>query len=1584
MKTRHLLMTIFLLLFPLWVMAQNWESGTSKTGSVSKNVNDVWFTITVPEDGQVDLTAEPLSNVDLKNITLYATVDGENVSRAFEWIDGEDKTLTCPNLKPGTYKVKVNAYPHNDKLSGTFRLHYTFTAPFYKTDPTPNITWDDCPLLEDGVTMDGHMGYAYAPSDVDDVDWFKFEVPKDGKLTFEIWSSKTLTIGMATLNALNADGDAVQNRNSQWLDYPDSTLIFEIPDVSAGTYYLYLPRRYGYGIYHLTPRFTPTVVDSEPELNDTWQTATLLNDGERQDAHLGHYYNGNIYKDDVDWFKIVVPEDGKLTFETRSCSTLTLAMATLNTLKTDGSDVVNRNSKWLDHPDSTMVFAIPDVSAGTYYFRMPRRYGYGHYYLTYYFTSHAAEADPEPNGSWDTATPLRSGPAVTGQLGYDYNNTKDEQDWYVLHVPEEGSINLTIVSESTLTISMATINSLLPDGSGVSNRASKWLDNPGDTLTFTLNNCAPGNYYLCLPLRYGYGTYYLRYNFTPCSKQNDDESNDTWETATEFPRGTVKEARLGYDYNNSNDTQDWFKLNVPEEGAIVLTICSEETLTIAMATINTLKSDGSGVSNRASKWLDNPGDTLTFTLNNCAAGDYYLYMPLRYGYGGYKMRYDFVPCAIANDEPGNDTWDAATPMKAGTTTEARLGYDYNSSQDVADWFKLDVPEEGAINLTIVSEKTLTIAMATINTLKSDGSGVSNRTSKWLDNPGDTLTFNLNNCAPGTYYLYMPLRYNYGGYTVKYDFIPCAIANDIDGNDTYATSMPIENGATTLARLGYDYNNSMDNQDWFKFTMPADGSASFTICSEKTLTLGSANIYALNADGTGVANRTSMWLDKPGDTLIFKKDDLAAGTYYLYMPLRYNYGGYTVKSNFTKNPFYQERLDNTTFAKRTSLEAGVGVSGTMGYGYRGGDEATAAWFDLGLMHGRQIDIEVEVESSHTLSIGVATLYKYKGDNEDGSPILEQVKAERLERSSGTISYVDNSTEESHYVFYLPRYSGYGGYLVTLAKPLQEGTMDMAGTNVNVMTEGRNTVRKGVACENPITLTNTSPVKTGKFLVTVAATDNINIIGFRMPGKNGLEYVPIEEATVLDGATCEHTVVFVVPSLDPWESYTFTMISEGKGDIAYAPSYQEFHNGPKKITVNSNTFTIVAVMGNVEGADKHTFVNDYLVHRLGDLYDFTGEQRLKMSQLLDQLQSEKEQTGIATYSVFSLLKRASELCGMNLVDATCPIATLLRQRIWWWVYQDEPYDTDDTIDIIDGKAAITDVVASWDPNEMCGPAGVGEQHYIGQTQSLSYRILFENKAEAGDAAYRVRISDELDPNIFDVSSVRFGETSHDGVGYNWKLTREGNKLSWDIQGIELPPNVNAPEGEGFVSFSVNLKPGLADGTEIKNKATIIFDKNYPIETNEFVNTLDLTPPTTTMSLVEYSAESQTAKINCQSIDQASGIASYLLFASKNGDDYTYVGQYYSSAIEYPVDTEANYSFYVLTIDAVGNTESIVPQPIDVATAINAPRNDAGITSGSTKVFTVDGRYLGDSLTGLQRGIYIIRTADDIRNAKKIIVK
>jgi hypothetical protein len=63
--------------------------------------------------------------------------------------------------------------------------------------------------------------------------------------------------------------------------------------------------------------------------------------------------------------------------------------------------------------------------------------------------------------------------------------------------------------------------------------------------------------------------------------------------------------------------------------------------------------------------------------------------------------------------------------------------------------------------------------------------------------------------------------------------------------------------------------------------------------------------------------------------------------------------------------------------------------------------------------------------------------------------------------------------------------------------------------------------------------------------------------------------------------------------------------------------------------------------------------------------------------------------------------------------------------------------------------------------------------------------------------------------------------------------------------LPPNKNAPEGQGFVTYTVQPKAGLATGTKINAKATVIFDNNAPLNTAAMFNTADgVAPPVATV--------------------------------------------------------------------------------------------------------------------------------------------
>lgn len=1079
----------------------------------------------------------------------------------------------------------------------------------------------------------------------------------------------------------------------------------------------------------------------------------------------------------------------------------------------------------------------------------------------------------------------------------------------------------------------------------------------------------------------------LAYSLSMLAQSSESESNNTWQQANSLPIGTSVTGRL-----NKEDV-DWYKIVVPDEGILSFTQTAETTLRLGRLLVYTLGSDGE-LHSRDSKDMDgyNKEVTVEYSINDIAPGTYYIEQKHYDGEGSYRLTCSFSPNKYGADHAGNDSYDKAEPLTSGKSTEGRLGYYYLNDKDVADWYKIVVPDEGSITFTQTTETTLRLGRLYVYTLGNDGE-LHSRDSKDMDayNNDTTTMFTLNDIAPGTYYIEQKQYDGYGGYRLTYTFTPNSHGADNADNDSYDKATTLEDGILQQGRLGYYYYNDQDVVDWYKIVVPSASEAVFSQTTETTLRLGRLYIYALDGDGR-LLSRDSKDMDayNKDTTIVFTISDLAPGTYYIEQKHYDGYGGYRLNYQLRPNNYGRDRHDNGTFEKRIKLEKGKLINNTLGY-YYDNNINNEDWYELETIAREQIDITIMPDTSRSLNLGIAYIYKYEGVNSNGSPILKEVTSARLERSTGTLSYIDKSAEPSVYIVRVKRYSGYGGYSICYGAPDGDHS-EISSHDISVMTGGRNTVRKGVPCENTITISNLSDRPSDFFMLAVVPTDDIHIIGFRMPVGNSSEYLPAEDVTIPGESTC----LFFVPRLEPWESYTFTMISEGVGDIAYTRENMVIPAaGPKKIFFTGTAITIAAVGAFVKTAATGLAVGaavDWVSKKAGDaIFPADSQDAQQYARLMG---TTTKELGIRSswdsptvYTAKSVLSTATteytkkvvpktgtvlDVAG-NVITAMSNIIPNLRRRIWYWIYKDLGYFDNEKIDVIDGKNAVTDVVSSWDPNEMVGPAGVGDNHYIGKTETVNYVIMFENKAEAGAPAYRVRISDELDENVFDINSVKFGNTSHDGIGYNWKMTREGNRLSWDIEGIELPPNVNAPEGEGYVSFSVNLKPGLTDGTRIKNKATIIFDKNTPIETNEYVNTLDLQAPVTTMSRARI-LQDGSIRISCQSDDEGAGIEYYLLFAAKESGEYEYQGQYFSATMDCTVEGDpANYSFYVLAADAVGNVEQTAPQAV-TPTGIQAP--SAGRVP-DFKVYSTDGRYIGKSLSGLAKGIYII-------NGKKVIIK
>ncbi|HEX8386142.1 MAG TPA: T9SS type A sorting domain-containing protein, partial [Rubricoccaceae bacterium] len=157
--------------------------------------------------------------------------------------------------------------------------------------------------------------------------------------------------------------------------------------------------------------------------------------------------------------------------------------------------------------------------------------------------------------------------------------------------------------------------------------------------------------------------------------------------------------------------------------------------------------------------------------------------------------------------------------------------------------------------------------------------------------------------------------------------------------------------------------------------------------------------------------------------------------------------------------------------------------------------------------------------------------------------------------------------------------------------------------------------------------------------------------------------------------------------------------------------------------------------------------------------------------------------------------------------------------------------------------------FDPNDKapgvvigCELVGTGADAHCGryliplasQTEPLSYTVQFENVPEATGSAETVTITDVLDDDL-DPATFEVLASTADSL---LTTTVSGQTVTFTFAGIDLPPNQTAPEGQGAVTYRVSPRPGLVDGTEIHNTASIVFDFNPAIVTPTVVHVVRAT--------------------------------------------------------------------------------------------------------------------------------------------------
>jgi hypothetical protein len=138
----------------------------------------------------------------------------------------------------------------------------------------------------------------------------------------------------------------------------------------------------------------------------------------------------------------------------------------------------------------------------------------------------------------------------------------------------------------------------------------------------------------------------------------------------------------------------------------------------------------------------------------------------------------------------------------------------------------------------------------------------------------------------------------------------------------------------------------------------------------------------------------------------------------------------------------------------------------------------------------------------------------------------------------------------------------------------------------------------------------------------------------------------------------------------------------------------------------------------------------------------------------------------------------------------------------------------------------VVNSFDPNDKTclegdtiTPAMVGKY--------VHYMIRFENTGTAN--AENIVVKDMIDIDKFDVSSLVPLSGSHPFVT---RIT-ETNKVEFIFENIQLP--FDNASNDGYLVFKIKTKPNLVLGNTFSNSASIYFDYNFPIITNNYTTTV-----------------------------------------------------------------------------------------------------------------------------------------------------
>lgn len=276
---------------------------------------------------------------------------------------------------------------------------------------------------------------------------------------------------------------------------------------------------------------------------------------------------------------------------------------------------------------------------------------------------------------------------------------------------------------------------------------------------------------------------------------------------------------------------------------------------------------------------------------------------------------------------------------------------------------------------------------------------------------------------------------------------------------------------------------------------------------------------------------------------------------------------------------------------------------------------------------------------------------------------------------------------------------------------------------------------------------------------------------------------------------------------------------------------------------------------------------------------------------------------------------------------------------------------------------------DPNDIYGYLSqAGSKFITDSVAKVNYTIEFENDtAFATAAAHSIVIKDTLDKKYFVLeefmpTGVRIGDrevfleetevkTQNNVTSFvktidmrpeinaiaqvDGTFSTQTGIAQWTFQSLDpmtmeptndlmqgiLPVNFDGTSGIGEVMFEIGVKQGKADGAEIKNRASIVFDYEDAILTPTWTNIVDAVAPSSVIDN-SWMVNDSTLRITAEAFDARSGVWKYEWYvqAGENAPWWK-EGETDSLSFDYHIYEGIDYGFCVVATDSAGNVEQKV---------------------------------------------------------------